>query len=67
MNKIALLLVDKDVAIMPVFNLQDIGDYRVCCLRFNEIFTSFLESTVMFRTKIIQEKLIKRLFICFSD
>lgn len=65
-NQEAFLFINKNVSIMTILDLEDIGNHWIGCLRPDKIFPCLLEPETMFRTKIAQKELIQRLFISFS-
>lgn len=67
MHNVPFLFIDQDVAIVSVLDLQNVGNYRICCLRFYEVLSCFLESAVMLSTKIANKKLIQGLLVSFAD
>lgn len=62
----SFLLVDKNVSIMAILDLEDIGNNRIGSLRPDEILPCLLEPEAVFRTEIAQKKLVQRLFIRLS-
>lgn len=67
MNYVSFFFVDENVSIVSVFYLQNVRNNRVCRLGFYEIFSCLLEHTVVFWPEVTNEKLVKRLFVCFSN
>lgn len=61
------LVVDEDVAVMPVLYLQDVRDNRVGRLRLYEIVAGLLEIQVVFRAEFVDEVLVQRLFVDLAD
>lgn len=62
----SFLFIDKNVSIMTILDLENIGNNWIGCLRPDEILPCLLEPETMFRTKIVQKELIKGLFISLS-
>ena len=62
----SFLFVDKDVSIMAILDLEDIGNNRIGSLRPDEILPCLLEPEAVFRTEIAQKELVQRLFIRLS-
>lgn len=67
MDQITLLLVDQDVSIVTIFNLQNVRHQGVCSLRANEVFPCSLENSLMLSSEVIDEELIERFLVSFSN
>ena len=67
MNQKTLIFVDENIAIVSVFDLQNVRNDGVGGLRFYEVLTSLLEVDVVLWSEVIDEELIKWLFIGLSN
>lgn len=59
MNQKTLIFVDENIAIVSVFDLQNVRNDGVGGLRFYEVLTSLLEVDVVLWSEVIDEELIK--------
>jgi hypothetical protein len=61
------LLVDQDVAVVPVLHLQDVRHHRIGRLRTDEVLPRLLEPKVVLGAEVAQEKLVQRLLVGLAD
>lgn len=61
------LVVDEDVAVVSVLDLEEIGNQRVGCLRFDKVVPGLLKIDIVLGTEFVDEVLVEGLLVNFTN